>query len=232
MRRVGRRLHLVRTYGTEYPVSERSTVDFWFDPLCPWAWLSSRWMLEVQTVRPVDVKFHLMSLAMLNEDRDIPDEYKKLLATGKNIGRVVMAAQVGHGDEVVPGLYTELGRRFHHEDRERDQGTVAEALAAVGLPADLIEAWDDESWDEKVRASHEEGQNLVGLDVGTPIIRVAGTAFFGPVVTPAPAGEDAGKLWDGVVLVASTPGFYELKRTRDEGPRFDTGAAPLHDRAA
>ena len=213
-------------------MSERATADFWFDPLCPWAWLSSRWILEVQAVRDVEVRFHLMSLAMLNEDKDIPEEYRKLLAPGRPIGRVVMAAQVGHGDEVVPGLYTELGRRFHHEQRDRDQATVAEALAAVGLPADLIEAWDDESWDNKVRASHEEGVNLVGMDVGTPVIRVAGTAFFGPVVTPAPVGEAAGRLWDGVLLVASTPGFYELKRTRDEEPRFDTGAALLHDRAS
>ena len=211
---------------------ERQTADFWFDPLCPWAWLSSRWILEVETVRDVDVRFHLMSLAMLNEDKDIPEEYRQLLAPGRGIGRVVMAAQVGHGDEVVPGLYTELGRRFHHEKRDRDQATVAEALAAVGLPADLIEAWDDDSWDNKVRASHEEGINLVGMDVGTPIIRVAGTAFFGPVVTPAPVGEAAGRLWDGVLLVASTPGFYELKRTRDSEPRFDVGAALLHDRAS
>lgn len=211
---------------------DREAVDFWFDPLCPWAWLSSRWILEVETVRPVDVTFHLMSLAMLNEDRDIPEEYRVLLAPGRGIGRVVMAAHEGHGNGVVSGLYTELGRRFHHEKRDRDEATVSEALAAVGLPADLIEAWDDESWDAKVQASHEAGIGLVGMDVGTPVIRVAGTAFFGPVVTPAPAGEDAGKLWDGVLLVASTPGFYELKRTRDEGPRFDVGAAPLHDRVA
>lgn len=212
-------------------MTDRSAVDFWFDPLCPWAWLSSRWILEVETVRPVDVTFHLMSLNMLNSDRDISEEYRALLAPGRSIGRVVMAAQVGHGDEVVPGLYTELGRRIHHEKRDQDRAMVAEALAAVGLPADLMDAWDDESWDAKVRASHEQGMNLVGLEVGTPVIRVGGTAFFGPVVTPAPAGEDAGKLWDGVVLVAATPGFYELKRTRDEQPRFDVGAAPLHDRA-
>jgi hypothetical protein len=208
----------------------RESVDLWFDPLCPWAWLTSRWLLEVERVRPVDVHFRLMSLAMLNEDRDISDEYRRLLAPGRGIGRVVMAAQIAHGDSVIPGLYAELGRRIHHEKRERDRAMVSEALAAVGLPTDLIDSWDDESLDAKVRASHEEGINLVGMDVGTPVIRVAGVAFFGPVVTPAPAGEDAGRLWDGALLVASTPGFYELKRTRDEGPRFDVGAAPLHDR--
>jgi 2-hydroxychromene-2-carboxylate isomerase len=210
---------------------DRSPVDFWFDPLCPWAWLSSRWILEVETVRPLDVTFHLMSLAMLNEDRDISADYRARLEPGRGVGRVVMAAQVGHGDQVIPGLYTELGRRIHHEKRDRDRAMVAEALIAVGLPTDLIDAWDDESWDAKVRASHDQGMNLVGLDVGTPVIRVGETAFFGPVVTPAPTGEEAGRLWDGVLLVAGIPGFYELKRTREEKPRFDVGAAPLHDRA-
>jgi 2-hydroxychromene-2-carboxylate isomerase len=211
--------------------TDREIVDMWFDPLCPWAWLTSRWLLEVETVRPVDIRFHLMSLYFLNENNDISDDYRRLLAPGRGLGRVVMAAQVGHGDEVVPGLYAELGRRIHHEKRDRDQAMAAEALAAVGLPTDLVEAWDDESWDEKVRASHEQGIHLVGMDVGTPVVRVGGVAFFGPVVTPAPVGEEAGRLWDGARLVASIPGFYELKRTRDEQPRFDVGAAPLHDRA-
>jgi hypothetical protein len=214
---------------TEAPA--REVVDLWFDPLCPWAWLTSRWLLGVEQVRPVEVRFHLMSLAMLNEDRDISEDYRRLLAPGRGIGRVVMAAQTGHGDHVVPGLYTELGRRIHHEKRDRDRAMVSEALVAVGLPTDLIDAWDDESLDAKVRASHEEGINLVGMDVGTPVVRVGDVAFFGPVVTPAPVGEEAGRLWDGCLLVASVPGFYELKRTRDEDPRFDVGAAPLHDRA-
>lgn len=209
----------------------RETVDMWFDPLCPWAWLTSRWLLEVETVRPVEIRFHLMSLYFLNEGRDLSEEYRTLLAPGQGIGRVVMAAQSQYGDEVVGGLYTELGRRFHHEERERTKETVAEALASVGLPESLVDAWDDDSWDAKVIASHEAGIGLVGMDVGTPVVRVGGVGFFGPVVTPAPTGEDAGRLWDGALLVASTPGFYELKRTRDEKPRFDVGAAPLHDRA-
>lgn len=209
----------------------RETVDMWFDPLCPWAWLTSRWLLEVETVRPVDVRFHLMSLYFLNENNDISDDYRKLLASGPGLGRVVMAAQSRHGEEVVSGLYTELGRRIHHEKGDRDRAMAAEALAAVGLPTELADAWDDESWDEKVRASHEAGIGLVGMDVGTPVVRVGGVAFFGPVVTPAPAGEEAGRLWDGALLVASIPGFYELKRSRDDQPRFDVGAAALHDRA-
>jgi hypothetical protein len=205
----------------------RQIADFWFDPLCPWAWLASRWMHEVQRVRPVDVRFRLMSLYFLNADRDISDEYRERLQVGQNIGRVVVAAS-RFGPKAVPTLYTELGRRFHNEAMDRDEKTVLAALEGAGLPATLIEAWEDESLDVEVRASHDAGQDLVGLDVGTPIISVGGVAFFGPVVTPAPVGEDAGRLWDGVVLVASTPGFYELKRSREERPRFDVGAAALH----
>lgn len=213
------------------PVGARQTVDMWFDPMCPWAWLTSRWLLEVERVRPVDIRFHLMSLFFLNQDKDVAAEYRAFLVPGQGINRVVMAAQSRHGDEVVPGLYTELGRRFHHEKRARTKETVAEALESLGLPAELIEAWDDESWDAKVLASHEAGIALVGLEVGTPVVRVGNVAFFGPVVTPAPVGEEAGRLWDGCLLVASVPGFYELKRTREDPPRFDVGAAVLHDRA-
>ncbi|HEY2832247.1 MAG TPA: disulfide bond formation protein DsbA [Sporichthyaceae bacterium] len=205
----------------------RKVADFWFDPLCPWAWLASRWMHEVQRVRPVDVQFHLMSLYFLNQDRDISEEYRGRIEAGRYIGRVVAAAS-RFGPKAVPTLYTELGRRFHNQGLERDQETVLAALDAAELPADLIEAWKDESLDIEVRASHDRGQDLVGLDVGTPIISVGGVAFFGPVVTPAPTGEEAGRLWDGVVLVAATPGFYELKRTREERPRFDVGAVALH----
>jgi 2-hydroxychromene-2-carboxylate isomerase len=209
-------------------MSERHEVDMWFDPLCPWAWLTSRWLLEVATVRPLDIRFHLMSLYTLNIDREISPEYRARIELGRNIGRVVMATAKEHGDEVLLPLYTALGRRLHNERREPDQETVAAALAEVGLPAELLTAWDSADLDALVEASHADGQNRVGLDVGTPIISVEGVSFFGPVVTPAPTGEAAGRLWDGVLLVASTPGFYELKRTRDERPNFEVGAVPLH----
>jgi len=212
-------------HARAYPET-RQVADFWFDALCPWAWLASRWMHEVQKVRPVDVNFHLMSLYFLNQDRDLSEDYRARIQVGRHIGRVVAAAS-RFGPKAVPTLYTELGRRFHNEGLERNQETVLAALQAAELPVDLIEAWDDPSLDIEVRGSHDRGMDLVGLDVGTPVISVAGTAFFGPVVTPAPTGEDAGRLWDGVLLVASTPGFYELKRTRDERPRFDIGAAAL-----
>jgi hypothetical protein len=208
----------------------RSEVDLWFDPQCPWAWLTSRWLLEVATVRPIDIRFHLMSLYALNAGKEMTPDRRARLEVGRGIGRVVMATAKEHGDAVLASLYTALGRRLHNERQEPGEEIVAEALAEVDLPVDLLTAWASDDLDALVEASHAEGQGRVGLDVGTPIISVDGVSFFGPVVTPAPTGEAAGLLWDGVLLVAATPGFYELKRTRDERPAFEIGAVPLHSR--
>jgi 2-hydroxychromene-2-carboxylate isomerase len=197
------------------------TADFWFDPACPWAWLASRWMLEVAKVRPVEPSFHVMSLSVLNEGRDKPESYLAFLRRAWGPVRVCIAAADGHGDEVLLPLYTALGTRIHVQGREIDRALIVEALEEVGLPADLADAADTDAWDDRVRVSHQDGMDRVGLDVGTPVISIDGVSFFGPVVTPAPKGEAAGKLWDGVVLVAATPGFYELKRSRDDGPIFD-----------
>ena len=200
----------------------RQRADFWFDPICPWAWMASRWMLEVAEVRPVDATFHVMSLAVLNQGRDLPAHYQELMKFAWGPVRVCIAAEAQHGNEVLLPLYTAFGNRYHPGGRELSDTTVIdEALAEAGLPAELAAAATSEEWDEQLRASHHDGMDRVGMDVGTPVISVGGVSFFGPVVTPAPKGEAAGTLWDGVVLVASTPGFYELNRTRTEDPIFD-----------
>ena len=202
--------------------------DFWFDPLCPWAWMTSRWMLEVEKVRPVVVRWHVMSLSVLNEDKldTLPERYAALLRDGWGPVRVVIAAQEQHGDEVVGPLYTALGTRFHNQEQPRNRETIVAALEEVGLPASLADYADSDEYDTQLRASHKEGIDKVGQEVGTPVIAVPGSdgeqiAFFGPVVTPAPRGEEAAKLWDGTLMVASIPGFYEIKRTRTLGPIFD-----------
>jgi protein-disulfide isomerase-like protein with CxxC motif len=195
--------------------------DFWFDPLCPWAWITSRWMKEVEHVRDVRTRFHVMCLSYLNETKDISDDYRERLHAGWGPVRVVMATAQTHGDDAVDRLYTEVGTRFHNQGREKSRETVLEALAAAGLPVDLADAMDDDSLDDAIKKSHHEGVDLVGDDVGTPIVRVDGQSFFGPVVTPIPRGEAAGQLWDGVRLVTSTEGFFELKRTRTVRPSFD-----------
>ena len=184
---------------TQSPVQ----VDFWFDPICPWAWMTSRWLLEVARQRPIQPRWHVMSLSVLNEDKnDLPDRYRELLATGWGPVRVVIAAEQKFGADVIGPLYTALGTRFHNEQQPRERAVIEAALAEVGLPTELADAMDSGEYDDALRASHSDGIERVGYEVGTPVISVDGISFFGPVVTPIPRGEAAVRLWDGVLLVA------------------------------
>jgi predicted DsbA family dithiol-disulfide isomerase len=201
---------------------EPTRVDFWFDPICPWAWITSRWVLEVQRVRPVEPVWHVMSLAVLNEgNEDLPEQYREGLRSAWGPVRVLIAAEQAHGPQVLLPLYTALGNRFHLEKAPRDRETILAALAEAGLPASLADAMDSTSYDDAVRASHADGIARVGYDVGTPVISVGELSVFGPVVSPIPRGEAAGRLWDGVLLIAGTDGFFELKRSRTRDPIFD-----------
>ena len=192
-----------------------SKADFWFDPACPFAWITSRWMLEVQKVRDVQVEWHVMSLAYLNQNKDdISDDYREFLSTAWGPVRVLIAAEQAHGNEVLLPLYTAMGNRIHLEKRDRDRAMVEESLTEAGLPVSLADAMDDSSYDDAVAKSHHAGMDQVGEEVGTPTISIDGTAFFGPVITKAPRGEDAGQLWDAALQLASYPLFFELKRSR------------------
>jgi protein-disulfide isomerase-like protein with CxxC motif len=201
---------------------DRTVVDFWFDPLCPWAWITSRWVLEVEQVRPVQPRWHVMSLAVLNENKEgLPEGYRERLAKAWGPVRVCAAAEAKFGPEVLGPLYTAIGTRFHDRHEPRERATIQAALADAGLPAELAGAMDSTEYDDAIRASHTDGIERVGYEVGTPIITVNGASVFGPVVSPIPRGEAAGRLWDGVLLIAGTDGFFELKRSRYRDPVFD-----------
>lgn len=200
-------------------------VDFWFDPICPWTWITSRWLVEAAEVRDLEIRWRPMSLAILNEGREIPPEFKAMHDASTGLLRVVVATEDAHGQAGVDALFTALGDQMFVQGNHDFDAVLPAAIAQAGLPAELAEAATDASFDAALNESHQAGMALVGMDVGSPIISVPGpggepVAFFGPVVSPAPKGEAAGQLWDGVIAVASTPGFYEIKRSRDAEPDY------------
>ena len=201
------------------PVKNRA--DFWFDPLCPFAWITSRWIGEVEGVRDIETVWHVMSLAVLNEGRDLEPAYRESMDNAWGMVRVIIAAQQQHGDATVKALYDAMGSLIHESGEQDRDLVINKALADCGLPATLAAAASTDAFDDQLRASHQEGISLVGQDVGTPVVAFNGTAFFGPVLTRIPRGEEAGKLWDATTAIAAYPHFFELKRSRTEQPEFN-----------
>jgi 2-hydroxychromene-2-carboxylate isomerase len=205
-------------------MTDQPRVTFWFDPVCPWTWITHDWLLQAQAVRGLDVKYRLLSLAMLNAGRTDQNEYWTGHLAGLRLERVIAAARQKRGDLMVGGLYWAMGSRIHVSGRSvvrEQEAIIAESLASLGLPESLAGAADNTDFDAAIRTDHDAAMALVGDDVGAPVIAVGNVAFFGPVLSPAPHGEAAGQVWDGCLALAQTPGFFELKRSRNVGPIID-----------
>lgn len=203
-------------------MAENTKVEFWFDPVCPWAWMTSRWIQEVERLRDgVEVDWNVMSLAILNEDRDMNDAHKKSHAFSKRACQVAAGVKAELGNEAMVKFYDTIGTINHNEGRSGEEGTLEEAVEKDGVPAEFVTRAENGEFDELLLASHNGAIDRVGDEVGTPVIAVNGVAFFGPVISPAPKGDMALQLFDGVVAAAGYDGFFEIKRSRTRGPQFD-----------
>lgn len=214
-------------------MSNRDKVTFYFDVSCPFCWVTSRWIKEVEKVRDIEVEWKPMSLSVLNEGRDeLPEEYKFMMQCNWTPARLFNAVFSQDGQEAVDKLYTALGTKIHNENRidrhahvdapeHAFDELIKEALAEVGLPEERLAQALTTEFDELMRENHAEAMKEVGNDVGTPVVKLNDVAFFGPVLTRIPRGEEAGRIFDGSVAVASYPYFFEIKRSRTEDPRFD-----------
>ena len=207
---------------TAFNQPDRPAVDFWFDPLCPFAWVTSRWILEVEKQRDIDLNFHVMSLSVLNDGREgLSDAYVEMLGRGWGPVRVCIAAERSPRRRgVAAALHRARPAQARPGPRLRPRGDRRGPRRGRSAES-LADAADTDEYDERLRKSHHEGMDPVGYEVGTPVIHVDGVAFFGPVLTRIPRGEDAVKVWDGARLLAGYPYFFELKRTRTEPPRFE-----------
>ena len=205
-------------------VDFKDTVDFYWDPVCPWCWITSRWMIDVGRQKRIHVNWKLFSLRLINKDRDISERYVILHEMGLEALRVAAAVGKDFGNDGIGEIYTAMGARYHHDEADiGDSEELEEILKTCGFPTTLAAAAKDESLDEVIQADMDQAIAKAGTDVGVPQIVLdggQGPGFFGPVFSPAPTGEDAVKLWDALIVTGCTPGFFELKRTREVGPVF------------
>lgn len=199
-------------------------IDFWFDPICPWCWLTSRWVNVVTAERDLEVTWRPISLFLKNSPEP-DDEYYEAILWTRNLLRVVEAVRAAGHEDRIGELYTRFGTHIHHEGNHDFH--VADDLEALGLDPKLAGALDDDSFDTTIQAAMDDGLALTGQDVGTPLIAFDGTdgkrvGLFGPVISQVPTGDAALAAWDAFVTLAQTAGFWETKRDRSEGPQFDT----------
>ena len=203
-------------------VPQKDIVDFYWDPVCPWCWITSRWMIDVGHQKQIRVNWKLFSLKIINAERDIPEPYKTLHEMGLKALRVAAAVRKSYGNDGLAHIYTLMGTYHHHDEEDIDTPEDLEKILQIGgYPTRLANAATDPAWDNLIRADMDQALAKVGKDVGVPLIVLDGgdgPGFFGPVCSPAPTGKAAVALWDAIIIAGRTPGFYELKRTRETEP--------------